>query len=108
MGQEKRLLFPIQIPTNYEQWVNNEKAEFDLKKYDQATLLENINSSLTYYLDAFDAKAARALGVEPWDFIVQQVNARPGAKILSLGSGPCGVEISLAKSFKVPHQFHLP
>jgi len=86
----------------YQQWVANEKAEFDRKDYNTATMLENITSALSYSHEAFNAKVAGLLGQTPWDYIVQQVNARPGAKVLSLGSGPCGVEIALAKMIAAP------
>lgn len=86
----------------YQQWVANEKAEFDRKDYNAATLLENITSALSYSLEAFNTKVERRLGQAPWDYIIEQVNARPGAKVLSLGSGPCGVEIALAKRIAAP------
>lgn len=101
-SNEDRSLF--HAPTEYAEWVENEKAEFDLKIYNPATLLEHVTSALTYSLDAFDTKVAKVLGTDPWGYVAAQVNARPGARILSLGSGPCGVEITLAKSFEVPYE----
>ncbi|MBL8233847.1 MAG: class I SAM-dependent methyltransferase [Bryobacterales bacterium] len=84
---------------SYEQQLENEKNEFSRKEYDPATLLENISTALTYSYDAFGEKVRRALGLGPWEYIIAQVNSRPGARVLSLGSGPCGVELELAKSF---------
>lgn len=90
---------------DYDQQVAAEKSEFDPGKYDASTLLENTTSALNYTLEAFNHKIARTLGAGPWDYIAAQVDAMPGAKVLSLGSGPCGVEIALAKMFSGPYEF---
>jgi SAM-dependent methyltransferase len=88
----------------YDEQVAAEKREFDPKKYDASTLLENTSNALNYTLERFNGKVAQVIGASPWDYVVQQVNARPGAKILSLGSGPCGLELALARQFTVPFE----
>ncbi|MBL8229453.1 MAG: class I SAM-dependent methyltransferase [Bryobacterales bacterium] len=95
---------PAPEALTYEQQLENERNEFSLKEYDPTTLLENISTALTYSFDAFGEKVRRTLGLGPWEYIVAQVNSRPAASVLSLGSGPCGVELELAKSFIGPYQ----
>src|SRR5580704_12421915 len=87
---------------NYEEKIANEKRFFDVDKYDPSTLIEQVPDALNYSHDAFHAKVQRALGKGTWEYIIAEVNARPGAKVLSIGSGACGLEIILAKSFTVP------
>jgi SAM-dependent methyltransferase len=88
--------------SNYEEKIANEKGFFEVDKYDPKTLYEHTTAALNYSHDAFHAKVCRALGKAPWDYIVGEVNARPGANVLGIGSGPCGLEIALAKRFAVP------
>jgi SAM-dependent methyltransferase len=85
--------------SNYDEKIVLEKQAFEADKYDPKSLVEDVTSALSYSHDAFHAKIRRALGKGPWDYIVDEVNSRPGASVLSIGSGPCGLEISLAKRF---------
>lgn len=87
---------------NYEEKVAYEKALYEAERYDPEKLMERVSRALEHHHKAFHAKVRRELGLGPWEYIVSLVNALPGANILSIGSGPCGLEIDLARNFRVP------
>lgn len=84
---------------NYKEKIEFERKEFNIELYAQDTLVEKTSDALQYILDKFDDRIKRELGARPWDFIIQTINmshcAQP--RILSIGSGPCGLEIYIAK-----------
>lgn len=89
---------------NYDEKIESEKQIFEVEKYSPKTLIEVVAAALSYSHDSFHSRVRSGLGMGPWDYMVSQVDARPGAKVLSVGSGACGLEIALAKRFTVPYR----
>lgn len=87
----------------YQEHIEYEKKFYnsDLFKND---LTEETSSGLTYVLDAFQNRVKRAIGKDVWEYTISAINKRidiPVVKILSIGSGPGGTEMNLAKRFTV-------
>ena len=76
---------------NYDDQIAREKSHFEADRYNPATLVEHITSALDRSHEAFDHKVQKALGHQPWEYIISRVNAKPHPRVLSIGSGPCGV-----------------
>jgi ubiquinone/menaquinone biosynthesis C-methylase UbiE len=87
--------------------VEQEKTLYTaLHRESNEDLTERGNPALNYVLGKVLEKVRSQIGLTVWDYVVKVVNQRPGCQILSLGSGPCGVEINLARHFTVDYLFH--
>ena len=95
-------------PDQYQEHVDEERRVFNPDLY-TPSLIEKTGAGLRYVLDAQQLRVERAVGRNVWDFTVALVNElgqeHGSARVLSLGSGPGGAEISLAGRFTVPYEF---
>jgi len=82
---------------SYEDKIKFERDFFDAEYYDRETLIETVPEALAYIHDQFDRRMAGVLGRPPWDYLIACINAVKRPRILSIGSGPCGTEIYIAK-----------
>jgi len=89
----------------YARHLANEK-----KQYDSCTYLPNLTektpSALSYLLHRFQLRVQERVGLTVWDYVISAVNRKlkeasdsKVVKILSIGSGPGGTEISMARQF---------
>lgn len=90
---------------DYTKKVAKEKQHYTDLHVDSVTLTEPANPALAYLLDRFQHKVRERIGIDVWEYVVAAVNRRPGCQILSLGSGPCGAEIMLARCFGGAYTF---
>ncbi len=90
----------------YASKVEKESAFYNTLHSQSESLTEPANAALACALDKLQEKVRKQLGLTVWDFVAKAVNERPGCRLLSLGSGPSGTEINLAKNFTVPYRFH--
>ncbi len=95
----------IDEPT-YASKVEKESAFYSTLHSQTEDLTEPANDALTYVLDKMQDKVRKQIGLTVWEFVAKAVNERPGCRLLSLGSGPGGTEINLARNFTVPYRFH--
>jgi len=91
----------------YTHHIQEEKTHFKQDLYGD-NLLEKGSSALAYILDYFkNKKVKKQTGLTTNEHIIQQIhkkrNSDPPVKILSLGCGPGGVEIRLAKNIKIDY-----
>jgi len=90
----------------YEQKVEEEEKIFNPNLYNE-NLIEIAGSGLTYLLDKFQERVREQIGKNVWDYTVDAVNNvsnnNDEVKILSLGSGPGGLEMNLAEKFRVKY-----
>jgi len=91
----------------YERHIEKEKNHFRQDLYGD-NLLETVNSALDYIIAHFkNTKVKKQTGLTINEHIMQQIhkkrNSGQPVKILSLGCGPGGVEIRLAKNFKIDY-----
>lgn len=90
---------------SYQQRMENENKLYSHLERTEAGA-EKVNASLAATLDAFQERARKAVGTNVWDYVVECANSRENTKMLSLGAGTCGLEISLATRFKRSFQLH--
>lgn len=94
-----------EMTKSYEEKIEFERNFFDAELYDEEKLIEKVPDALGYVLDHFDTQVSAQLGKRPWDYIVDRINSFKHAEILSIGTGPCGLEIHIAKQIACPYQF---
>jgi len=86
----------------YEKHIKAEREFYDKSLYLE-NLTEKTSSALTYFLDAFHQRTIDQIGQNAWQYTINTVNKKIKEKskinILSLGSGPGGLEMILAESF---------
>jgi SAM-dependent methyltransferase len=92
-------------PFSYEQRIANENWTFDNKPRDAETGNETApnNEFVLKYL-ILERRLSGYRGMDLWQFIADYVNRREFTKILSIGSGPCAVEMEIAENFKKPYR----
>jgi len=90
-------------PLEYKKRIENEKNFYDKSIYNE-NLTEKTSPALAYFLDKFQHRVQNKLGLNVWDYVVSTVNEKiknnNEVKFLSLGSGPGGAEMDLAKKFQ--------
>jgi hypothetical protein len=93
------------IDVSYEQRIINENWTFDTKPRDETTGNEiAIDNMFVYKYLLLERRLAAYRGMDYWDFIRDVVNRRDYTRILSVGSGPCAVEMEIAeKLFTKPY-----
>ena len=89
---------------SYQQRIINESWTFDTKPRDPDTGNEIAidNLFVLKYL-VLERRLSAYEGNDYWDFIRHVVNSRDYTSILSVGSGPCAVEIEIAEKFTRPY-----
>ncbi|WDZ77956.1 class I SAM-dependent methyltransferase [Ensifer adhaerens] len=91
-------------PVSYEQRITNENWTFDVKPRDESTGNEvAIDNMFVYKFLILERKLSAYKGMDYWDFIRHVVNTREYTRILSVGSGPCAVEMEIAEKFTKPY-----
>jgi SAM-dependent methyltransferase len=88
---------------SYKERAENEKRNYSQLERTEAGC-EKACDTLVFTLDAMHRRVEDAVGHNVWNYIINYVNARNFTRILSLGSGTCGVEINLAKQFRKPYE----
>lgn len=90
---------------SYEQRIKNENWTFDHKERDADTGNEVQKSNhFVYKFLILEQKLSAYQGLNYWTYIADYVNKRKYTKILSIGSGPCSVEMEIAEKFKSDYQ----
>jgi 2-polyprenyl-3-methyl-5-hydroxy-6-metoxy-1,4-benzoquinol methylase len=91
-------------PVSYEQRVINENWTFDHKPRDPETGNEIApNNLFVFKYLILERRLSAYRGMDLWQFIPHLVNNREHTRILSIGSGPCAVEMEIAAQFKRPY-----
>ncbi len=91
-------------PVSYEQRIANENWTFDTVPRDEETGNEiAIDNMFVYKYLILERKLSSYKGMDYWDFIRHVVNTREYTRILSVGSGPCAVEMEIAEKFQKPY-----
>ncbi len=90
---------------SYEDKIRFEREFFDKDLYDPELLIERATQVLQYVLDDFDDQVKSGLGRRPWEYVVDTINSFTRPKILSIGSGPCGLELHIAKRLTGVYEF---
>ena len=86
---------------SYEQRVVNENWTFDNKPRDKETGNEiAINNHFVIEYLILERKLSAYKNMDLWKYAAHFVNSRKFTKILSIGSGPCAIEMEIAKNFK--------
>jgi len=89
---------------SYEQRIIDENWTFDTKPRDETTGNEiAIDNMFVYKYLLLERRLAAYRGMDYWDFIRDVVNRRDYTRILSVGSGPCAVEMEIAEKFTKPY-----
>lgn len=89
---------------SYEQRIINENWTFDTKPRDENTGNEIAPDNMfVYKYLLLERKLSAYKGMDYWDFIRHVVNSRDYTRILSVGSGPCAVEMEIAEKFTKPY-----
>ncbi len=78
----------------YDRWNAHEIAEFE-GQYTAAGF-EDVPPVWNRILDRATARIAAATGMDPHAHVIERLRAKPGARLLSLGSGAGGLEIHYA------------
>lgn len=90
----------------YEQRVANENWTFDEKPRDEETGNEiAINNDFVIKFLILERKLSSFHGKDYWKYIEEFVNSREFTKILSIGSGPCAVEMEIAANITADYQW---
>jgi SAM-dependent methyltransferase len=91
-------------PVSYEQRIVNENWTFDSKPRDPDTGHEIAPGNLFVlkYL-VLERRLSAYRGMDLWQFVAHVVNQRQHTRILSIGSGPCAVEMEIAAQFQRPY-----
>lgn len=85
---------------SYEQRIQNENQTFDLKPRDAETGNEvAVNNHFVIEYLVLERKLSAYQGRDLWKYVEHFVNNRKFTKILSIGSGPCAVEMEIAQNF---------
>lgn len=92
-------------PVSYEQRILNENWTFDHKERDEHTGNEiQASNEFVYTFLRLEQKLSAYKGLNFWTYISDYVNSRPYTKILSIGSGPCAVEMEIAEKITSKYQ----
>ena len=90
---------------SYEQRVANENWTFNTKPRDEHTGNEvALNNTFVYKYLMLERRLSANEGMDYWQFIANHVNKREFTRILSVGSGPCAVEMEIAENCIRPYQ----
>jgi len=90
---------------SYDQRLINENWTFDTKPRDPETGNEiAINNDFVIKYLILERKLSAYKGMDLWAYVADFVNKRDFTKILSIGSGPCAVEMDIASHFKSGYQ----
>lgn len=93
-------------PISYEQRILNENWTFDNKPRDTETGNEiAINNDFVIKYLILERYLSSYKNQDLWKYVENFVNNRKFTKILSIGSGPCAVEMEIAKNFKSDYQW---
>lgn len=93
-------------PVSYEQRILNENWTFDEKPRDAETGNEiAINNKYVIKYLILERKLSSFNGNDLWKYVEEFVNSRKFTKILSIGSGPCAVEMEIANNLKSDYQW---
>jgi len=88
---------------SYRERTENEKRNYSQLERTEAGC-EKACNALAFTLDAMHRRVENAVGHNVWNYIINYVNARNFTRILSLGTGTCGLEITLAEQFRKPYE----
>lgn len=88
---------------SYEERIENEKRFYSQLERTEAGDEKGCDA-LLFTLRALQQRVENALGHDVWNYTINYVNARNFTRILSLGSGTCSTEISLAEKFRKPYE----
>ena len=89
---------------SYEQRIANENWTFDTKPRDENTGNEiAIDNMFVYKYLLLERRLSAYKGLDYWDFIRHVVNTNEYTRILSVGSGPCAIEMEIAEKFTKPY-----
>lgn len=89
---------------SYEQRIINENWTFDNKPRDENTGNEiAVDNLFVYKYLILERRLSAYKGMDYWDFIRHVVNSREFTRVLSVGSGPCAVEMEIAEKFTKPY-----
>ncbi|MCW2285358.1 2-polyprenyl-3-methyl-5-hydroxy-6-metoxy-1,4-benzoquinol methylase [Rhodoblastus acidophilus] len=103
---------PVEIKTvedfkktnvSYEQRIINENWTFDTKPRDATGHEAAPNNRFVFEYLILERRLSGYKGMDYWDFIRHIVNSRENTRILSVGSGPCAVEMEIAEKFTKPY-----
>lgn len=104
-----KTLIKSQISTEYEERMAQEKKEY-LEKYAEFTedepLFERTSDSWGYIEQATQKLIREKVGFSQWEYVINQASQIEKPEMLSLGSGPCGVEISIAEKITSNYHYH--
>jgi SAM-dependent methyltransferase len=104
----REIIHPPPPPT-YEDKVAEEIREF-AEKYashsEDEPLVERAPASWDYVITATQNLIREKVGFSQWEYIVHQANQIEAPEMLSLGSGPCGIEIYLAERITSAYHYH--
>jgi len=91
----------------YENHMHFEKKHFNTNLY-RENLTEKSTQVLAYYLNNFQKRIKKRTGKNIGEHVIEAVNKNTNSQkpvtILSVGSGPGGTEMNLAKKFSVPYK----
>ena len=90
---------------SYDEKIKFEREFFDDKIYDAELLIEKTTAALSYVLDDFNNRIRSTLGLGPWEYVASRINSVDNPTVLSIGSGPCGLELSIAKQLTGNYTF---
>jgi len=87
----------------YNKRIENEKKFYDSEKYNDK-LVEKTSSGLEYVLSKFQERVKKNTGQNVWEHVATNVNEKiknssKPVRMLSIGSGPGGAEMMIAKNF---------
>ncbi len=88
---------------DYQQRIANEiKFYCSIERRESGS--EKICGTLQFILDEFQRRVALKIGYSVWSYAISEVNRRNFTKFLSLGTGMCNLEVSIARSFTKPYE----
>lgn len=109
---ELSVLNTILIPHKsdiYEKRIAQEKKEYIEKYADYSKdepLFEKTSDSWGYVEQATQRLIREKVGFSQWEYVIHRANQIEKPEMLSLGSGPCGIEISLAEKIISNYHYH--
>lgn len=96
-------------PKSYDERMTEEKKHYLEMYKDRAEdepLFERAPASWGYLERATERLIRSKIGYSQWEYIVHQANQMEAPQMLSLGSGPCGVEMGLAEKITSNYHYH--
>jgi len=94
------------LDKSYQEKVAKEKNAFQRELYNPETLCERAPDALGYALKHLNSQMDRDLGCQPWDYVIKKINTKSCPRILSIGTGPCGLELLIAPKLNPGYEFH--